>query len=436
MPQQKKRIKLFAVLLLALGFAGGVIAGGALDVSGRLIAGREPVPIKKVLDLYGISRSPEVSFDQYWNVWDKVRQEFVGKDVDDVGLFYGSLEGMVGSLGDPYSVYLPPVEADEFAESLSGEFEGIGAEIGIREEQLVIIAPLPESPAERAGLRPKDKVLAIDGEETSGITLDKAVTKIRGEKGTEVTLTITRDGLGEARDIVIARDTIDIPTVVREVRNEEKKADLHLKGLGYIRIAYFNEQTLKQFDTHVKALSANPQKGIILDLRSNPGGFLATAVEIATEWIGDGGAVVKERFVDGRVNVYDARGKHRLSGMPTVVLVDEGSASASEIVAGALQDYGLATVVGKKTFGKGSVQNFEVFPDGSALKLTIARWFTPKDRQIDEEGILPDVVIEGDMFVQKEGTDGTNPNDFEDIGLETAISILSGTYDDGNSSAR
>ena len=332
----------------------------------------------------------------------------------DVDLFYGSLQGIVDSLGDPHSSYFPPQPAKEFAEGLSGAFEGIGAEIGIRNDQLIVIAPLPESPAQQAGLKPGDKVLAINGEETMGIALDKAVSKIRGPKGTQVKLTITRDGLKEAQDITVTRDTIKVPTVTWEMKDGR---------VAYLRIGYFNEQTWTQFDKAVKEILAEAPEGIALDLRSNPGGFLDTAVRVASEWV-ESGPIVKEKFVQDKKNEYITQGQHRFKGIPTVILVDEGTASGSEIVAGALQDYGIAKLVGKKTFGKGSVQDFEVLPDGSALKLTIARWYTPNDRQIDQKGIDPDVIIEGEMFEKKKDAKGESKEDFDDKGLEKALEML------------
>lgn len=405
--------KVWLVVLMLFSFGVGLFFGTTFDVVDGLLSGGE-VEINKVVDVYSRSRSPEVAFDQYWAVWDKVKQKFVDQPVKDVDLFYGSIQGMVEALGDPHSNYLPPQPAKEFAEGLSGAFEGIGAEIGIRNEQLIIIAPLPGSPAEKAQLKPGDKILAIDDMDTAGISLDKAVSKIRGPKGTQVMLTITRDGLKDSKEITVTRDTIKVPTVIWEMKEGR---------IAYMRIGYFNEQTWTQFDKAVKEMLVEAPEGIVLDMRSNPGGFLDTAVRVASEWV-ENGVIVKEKFVGDKSNEYITQGEHRLKGIPTIILVDEGAASGSEIVAGALQDYGIAKLVGKKTFGKGSVQDFEVLPDGSALKLTIARWYTPNDRQIDQKGIDPDVVIEGEMFEKKEGTEGATKEDFIDRGLEKAIELL------------
>ncbi len=412
-----------AALALLGAFAAGLITGSAMDVLDAVF-GQEDVEIREVIDLYGKTRSEKVSFDHYWHVWDKIQDKYAGGDADDVSLFYGSMQGLVKSLDDPYSVFLPPQQAEDFADGLSGAFEGIGAEIGMRDEVLTVIAPLPETPAMRAGLKALDVILAIDGDDTEGITVEEAVTKIRGPKGTEVALGVLRESTSEVLDIVITRDTIDIPVVSVEIADEEKEREIDTKGFEYIRVAYLNEQTWEQFDKQVKEIVLSSPEGIIFDLRSNPGGFLGTAVSIASEWIPEG-VILTERLVDDQVREYSAEGNARLSNMRTVVLVDGGSASGAEIIAGALQDYDKATVVGEQTFGKGSVQDFEVLPDGSALKLTIAKWFTPEGRQITDEGITPDAILE-EMFTQKEGTDGSSPEHFIDNGLEKAIQILEG----------
>jgi carboxyl-terminal processing protease len=324
------------------------------------------------------------------------------------------MKGLVGGLGDEYSIYFPPKKAEQFVKDLEGKFEGIGAEIGLRDNQLVIIAPLPESPAEKAGIRAGDKVYSIDGVDTFGLSLEEAVAKIRGTKGTEVIITIGREGLEKREDITVIRDTINVPTVKWEMKENK---------IAYLRVSYFNGDTWKRFDDAVKEMILQSPVGIILDMRGNPGGYLDTSIAVASEWI-DKGIVVSEKFSDGRINEHRSLGAHRLSDIPTVVLVDGGSASGAEIVAGALQDYGVATLVGEKTFGKGSVQDFEVLPDGSALKLTIARWYTPNDRQIDNNGIEPDFVLE-QMFEVTGEDEVTGKVDYRDFGMEKAMELLS-----------
>lgn len=329
----------------------------------------------------------EVDFAQYWEVWSTIRDRSVEKDVSDMDLFYGSISGMVGALGDPYSVFFDPKQAAEFADELEGEFEGIGAEIGIKLNQLVVIAPLPDSPAEKAGLQAGDAIIAIDGEETAGMLLDEAVRRIRGKDGTQVTLQIFRKGLEEPKDVVITRAVIKADAVKLEIVQKDGKKIAHLT------ITSFNETTSAAFSEAVRKLLLEGADGLVLDLRNDPGGYLDTAVEVAGEWA-PRSVIVMERFSEEDERNYTSEGSARLTQMPTVVLVNGGSASASEIVAGALQDYGLGYLIGEQTFGKGSVQDYMEFEDGSALKLTIAEWLTPKGRSINEEGIRPDEIVE------------------------------------------
>ncbi len=413
--KNSSKINTWKILIgLALFFAFGFYIGQGYALKSEIFDSNGEVELGKVIDLYSETRSPEVSFEQFWEIWDKIKKKHVDhQSISDVDLFYGAISGLVEGIDDPYSTYFPPVKAKEFTEGLSGEFEGIGAEIGIRNEQLIIVAPLPESPAEKAGLVAGDKIYAIDGEETFGMSLEDAVSKIRGGGGTVVTLTVTHNGFDTAEDIEIIRDTINVPTVLFEMRED---------NIAYIRVSYFNETTWPEFDKVVRGMALSPPEGIVLDLRLNPGGFLETSIDIASEWV-TSGVIVKEQFANIKSNEHKTRGKHRLADIPTVVLVDGGTASGSEIVAGALQDHGLATIVGVQTFGKGSVQDFEVLPDGSAIKLTIAKWLTPDDRMIDGEGIVPDIIVE-EMFVSPEGEEDLESVDYIDKGLEKAVEIL------------
>jgi len=407
--QSRKRIWLVIVLAIFC-LSSGIYVGRVWEIK-QSISGKGSVDITKVIELYSKSRSTEVSFEQFWNVWNKVKEKYVEQPVNDTDLFYGAVEGMVAGLNDPYSVYFPPKKATEFANDLSGKLEGIGAEIGIKEKQLIIIAPLPKSPAESAGLKAGDKIYAIDKQETSSLTVDEAVSKIRGPEGTEVTLTISHNGLTSVQDIKIKRAKITIPSVAWEMKEN---------NLAYLRISYFNDNTWVEFDKIVNEILLKLPKGVILDLRSNPGGYLDTSVDVASEWVKEG-VIVKEKFSSTKENTYQTSGTHRFLNIPTIILVDEGTASGSEIVAGALQDYGLAKLVGAKTYGKGSVQDFEVLPDGSALKITVAKWYTPKDRQISKLGIIPDVIL--DKMVE-EIKDAKGNITYKDLGLEKAIELL------------
>lgn len=393
MPKKKKILKpvvivLIMVILTAAGFSGGLIAAQKNELIKKM-AGQEAGYVGAVLHKYELAPSgklsQDVDFNLFWNVWDLLKQEYVDKSkLTDKQLFYGALKGLVASTGDPYTVFMEPVVAQEFAQDLAGTFEGIGAEIGMRNEIITIVAPLTDMPAEKAGLKAGDKIYAIDGQSTVGMNVDEAVSKIRGPKDTEVTLTIYRDGQDGTKDYKIKRGVI----IVKSVRTEIKTDKIFV-----IKVTNFNNDTMDLFNQAVsQAVAASPQ-GVILDLRNNPGGYLDTAVEMASEWVEDG-VIVTEKFSEEKKNEYLARGRARLKDFPTVVLVNQGSASASEIVAGALKDYKKATIVGKKTFGKGSVQTLEDLTDGSSVKITVAKWLTPEGVNINDEGITPNVEVD------------------------------------------
>jgi carboxyl-terminal processing protease len=373
---------------MASSFYGGIFLSEKTNIDQALLNG-DTVFLGKVLNLYKDQKradlSADVDFNLFWNVWDTLKARYVDAgQLKDKELFYGAVRGMVSAAADPYTVFMNPVVTKEFNDDLKGTFEGIGAEIGIKGDVLTIIAPLTDMPAQKAGLKSGDKILKINSEDTAGILPDEAVTKIRGEKGTQVTLNIWRDGFEQPKDFTITRSTI----VVKSVKWEMNKDNMMV-----ITISHFNSDTEGLFERAVEdTLKANP-KGIMLDLRNDPGGFLDTAIEVASEWIEDG-VVVSEQKSDGSKNDYLARGRARLTDYPTVVLVNQGSASASEIVAGALKDHGKATIVGEQTFGKGSVQEVVPLDDGSSLKVTVAKWLTPNGVNISQEGIAPDEAVE------------------------------------------
>lgn len=341
--------------------------------------------------------SEDVDFDLFWNVWKRVKTGYITKNIEDKKLFYGSLAGMVAALEDPYSVFLEPDTAKKFDESLSGTFEGIGAEIGMKKNQLLIMSILPDTPAERASLRSGDAIVSIDKKDTAGMTIDYAVSIIRGKGGTPVVLKIYRADEGKPRDVTIIRDKIVVRSVTWKIL-----PDSHI---GYIKLAHFNQDTESGFKDAVQNLMAQRVSGIILDMRNNPGGFLDTAIQVSGYWV-DGQTVVIEKYDEQNKDEYKSRTRASLRNMPTVVLVNEGSASAAEIVAGALQDYKKAVLVGVKTFGKGSVQDLQRLKDGSALKLTIAKWLTPNGRSINEEGITPDIEV---LMTEKDYTENKDP---------------------------
>ncbi|MFA6918617.1 MAG: S41 family peptidase [Patescibacteria group bacterium] len=393
------KVSLWLVMvLICLVFASGVFAGGSnflINNGNDVIKGIDVNASSSSSTLGSIINSngkipdyltKDVDFNLYWKVWDLINKNHYTKNIPETQLFYGSLAGMVASLNDPYSVFMTPQDASDFQHDLNGNFEGIGAEIAIKNNMLIVVSPLPDTPALKAGLKPKDIILKINGTSTENMRVDTAVGLIRGPKGTNVTLTIFRDGFTATKDVVITRETINVKSVSLEYKGVNN-------SIAYIKMRQFNDDTTPLLDSAISDLLSKNAKGIILDLRNNPGGYLQTAIDVSSEWI-DGQTVVLERDRNDRETKHVGDKPARLANIPTIVLVDGGSASASEIVAGALQDYGKAKLVGMQTFGKGSVQDLNDLPDGSTVKLTIAKWFTPKGRTIDQTGITPDVKVE------------------------------------------
>ncbi len=374
---------------LGLGLGQGTRASGSGTISSRGTS--EGAVIEGVGSKAPRDIARNVDFDLFWRVWNDVKSDYYKQPVSDEDLFYGAISGMMEAVGDPYTTYFPPEDAKAFEEGMKGEFSGIGAEIGRKHDALQVIAPLPETPAERAGLRARDLILEINGEDSTAMSVTEAVSKIRGEKGTEVNMKIgriTKDANGtdqaETFEVSIVRDTI----VVKSARLIDLK-----DGIVQIEISNFNEDAAATFDALVKEVIAKNPKGIIIDLRNNPGGYLDHATRILGAWV-PGQEVVLQRRQGEIIERLKAEGNGELKDVPTVVLINEGSASASEIVAGALQDYGTAQIVGMTSFGKGSVQDYLQYEDGSSAKITISEWLTPKGRSITEEGIIPDIIIE------------------------------------------
>ncbi|MBI5221189.1 MAG: S41 family peptidase [Candidatus Magasanikbacteria bacterium] len=395
-----------AIMAIAL-FGLGVVAGQAMD-SKRLIsqAAENSTFSTSIINVdRNQNNSKQVDFQQFWQVWDKVKRKYAKQPVKDSDLFYGAMQGMVAGLGDPYTVYFPPKEAEDFNKSLDGKFSGIGAEIGVKNNQLLVIAPLPGTPAEKAGLLPGDKIYAIDKVVSISMDSNTAVEKIRGQEGTNVTLTIMRAGFSKPKDFVITRAQINVPSVMFLVKN---------KNVAYIRIMQFNQNTVPEFDKAIKQIQDKKLSKLIIDLRNDPGGYLDAAVSVASEWIPEG-KIVSEKFSNGDNNDHNTIGEHRLQDIKTVVLVNSGSASASEILAGALQDTKKATIVGEKSFGKGSVQDYETLSDGSALKVTVAEWYTPNGKNINQQGIEPEVTVKEEWAKEKVG---------EDVMLQKALSVF------------
>jgi carboxyl-terminal processing protease len=301
-------------------------------------------------------------------------------------VIYGAVRGMLRSL-DPHSSFLDPESYREMQVETSGAFGGLGIEITVRDDQLTVVAPIEGTPAWRAGVKPGDKIIKIEGIATKDMSLTDAVKRMRGPKGTKVTITIMREDQKELLDVTVTREIIQ----VQSVKTQEIEP-----GLGYLRVRQFQERTARDLESGIEKLEKTGRlAGLVLDLRNNPGGLLSAAVEVSEKFLGDGKLVV---YTEGRVRNQNMRfvahAKHAVTEVPLVVLVNHGSASASEIVAGAIQDHGRGVVLGQQTFGKGSVQTIIPLPDGSGLRLTTAKYFTPKGRSIHGKGIEPDIAVE------------------------------------------
>ena len=372
---QKKRllpvIKKLAPLVVSAAIiftAGWLVGGGRLSLRGYN-AVKENSSLPSKLDYSSVD-----------TIYQSIRDNYDGK-LDEATLLNGLKSGLAKATGDPYTEFFNADDAKDFYEQLDGTFEGIGAELGKDDnDNVVIIAPISGYPAEKAGLQPKDIIAQIDEESTNGFSIDDAVKLIRGKAGTTVKLTIVRDGTPQ--EISITREAISIPSVKSEIKD----------GIGIVTISRFGDDTAKLTQDAAKSFKDQNVKGVVLDLRSNPGGLLDSAVSVSSLWLKNK-TVLTERRDNTVIQTYSSRGTATLAGIPTVVLINSGSASASEITAGALHDNNVATLIGEKSYGKGSVQQPIDLKDGSLLKVTIARWFTPAGKNIDKEGIEPDTEV-------------------------------------------
>lgn len=329
----------------------------------------------------------DLDFSLFWETWQTLEERFVDKEkfnVDD--MIYGAISGMVKSLGDPYTVFLDPDDTKRFVEDIKGTFEGVGMEIGIRKGQLQVIAPLEETPAQKAGLRAGDKIIKVDDTMTADLSIDEAVDLIRGPKGTEVTLTIYRDEWGTTKEIKIVRSVIEIPSLKWELLEGE---------IARLELYQFSEKASLDFSLAAIEILNSPAKKIILDLRNNPGGYLEIAQDIAGWFLERGKIVAIEDFGEGKERKeYQAKGPALLSSYPVVILINQGSASGAEILAGALRDNRDILLVGEKSFGKGSVQELIGLRGDSSLKVTVAKWLTPEGELITDKGLEPDIKVE------------------------------------------
>jgi len=371
----KKRIilRVFKVFLFLFSFLFVFILGFGLGIS-------------KSSNYYelinkDLGKPQTLDFSLYWEVWDNIHKYFLNS-FSDKNLFYSSIKGLVAGLNDPYSQFLNPDESKIFSQDMEEEFSGIGVELTKKDGKTIVVAPLKGGEAEKSGIKPLDEIVAVNGEPIEGLNLTEVLTLIRGKENTEVVLTIKRQGEEKTRDFKIKRYKIKIESLKWKF----------FDNIAYIQISQFSEKTKELADKAVKEIIERKPKGIILDLRHNPGGYFESAIDIASLFI-ENGPIVYERNKEGTERKYEARGDALLKDYKVVVLIDSGSASASEILAGALKDYNKATIVGEKSFGKGVLQNWESFKDGSSLVLTIARWLTPKKAEIDKQGVVPDIKI-------------------------------------------
>lgn len=366
--KSKKIIYFFtAVICLAAAFGAGAWVG-----------------VTKIA--YNVPQPGTIDFSLFWDAYNKLHENFIDPSViDDQKVIYGAIEGMTKSLGDPYTDFFDPEQAHKFQQDLSGSFEGIGVEIGIKKDQLTIIAPLEGTPGQQAGLKAGDIIAKIDGKDTTDMTTEDAANLIRGTKGTPVVLTIVRDGLTSPKEITITRGTISIPTMKWEIKNSD---------VAYIQLFQFGESLSSDFTSAARQILQSPAKRIVLDVRNNPGGYLDIAQDIAGFFLAAGKTVtIEDLGADKEQQIYTAQGNASLSGYPIVVLINEGSASASEILAGALRDNRGVKLIGEKSFGKGSVQEVVNLRGGSFLKITIAKWLTPNGIYISEVGLEPDIQV-------------------------------------------
>jgi carboxyl-terminal processing protease len=369
-----------------------------------------------------------LDFSSFWLVLNKLENTYYDKQaIDSQKLLNGAIMGMVASLDDPYTVYLPPKQNGDFKQSMAGKFEGIGAELGMKEKQIIVVAPLDGSPAKQSGIKTGDAILKVDGNSTIGWSLNEAVDKIRGEKGTKVLLTILHKDASDSDEITITRDTITVKSLtswikpVKDIEGIDTKnpslASVLDQKVAYIRLSQFGDSTNAEWTSLAGKLAQDIRsdksvKGIVFDLRNNPGGYLTDAVYIASEFIKDGVAV-KQEDKNKEQTSYSVSGKGMLTDVPVIILINKGSASAAEIVAGALRDHSRAQLVGETSFGKGTIQQAEDLGEGAGLHVTIAKWLTPNGIWVHKKGLEPDVTV---LFDKK------NPD--HDTQLEKAIEEL------------
>ena len=365
-------------------------------------------------------QSRNIDFDLFWETWEKVEQKYIDqKKVDAKKMFYGAIKGMVASMDDPYTFFLTPEENKQTKDDLQGKFEGIGAQLGLKENRVVVIAPLKGSPSEAAGIKAGDFINKVNGQPTKGWTLPQAVSKIRGDKGTKVTLTLQRND--KEFDTTITRSQIIVESV--ELTYEKRlSCTTNCQSAAYLKLNQFGENTNDEWDKSIEEIrkkwNNEEIKGMVLDLRDNPGGFLESSVYLGSEFLPSGKLIVKQESTTYENKEYKSNRTGRLTEIPLSVLINKGSASASEILAGTLRDHNRAKLIGEKSFGKGSVQEALDLKDGAGLHITVAKWILPNGDWINSKGIEPQFKIENVI------TEGNTLNRQTDIQLEKAIEVV------------
>ncbi|MBK9601569.1 MAG: S41 family peptidase [Anaerolineales bacterium] len=409
------------VIVLVLGsFAGGFVTGQFVPVAGipGIPGFEQPVisaePTISPEQQAAIAADTQALFAPFWEAWTIIHENYVNQPVDDMALMRGAINGMMQALGDKHSTYMDPTTYEQANSSLEGEYEGIGAYVDVTTTYLTITSPMPGSPAERAGLQPGDQVVAINGEDMTGTIAEVARSKIIGPAGTTVHLTVFREGEAALLEFDVVREKITIKSASGKMLEND---------IAYVQITTFGAKTTAELLETLTDLMAQNPKGIILDLRNNGGGYLQTSVEVISQFAGEGVALY-EQYGNGERRTYDVLpgGLATDTNIPMVVLINEGSASASEIVAGALQDYGRATLVGVVSYGKGSVQNWiPLSGDNGAVRITIAKWLTPNEHTIHEIGLTPDVFVE---MTEEDYKAKLDPQ--LDAAIETLLAMISG----------
>jgi len=407
-----------SVILLSGAFSGGFIVGHLLPLTGQLPFGNNAVVPSDVPTITSDQQNAtpadvQTLFKPFWEAWNIIHEQYVDQPVDNVKLMQGAINGMMESLGDKHSTYMDPQTYKAANSELAGSYEGIGAYVDTTADYLTIISPIPGSPAEKAGLQSGDKVIKIDGVDMTGVDTEVAHQKVLGPAGSVVKLTIARKGVSTPLEFSITREKIVIKSATGKMLDN---------NIAYVQVNTFGENTTSELKSTLTDLMAKNPKGLILDLRNNGGGYLQTAVEVVSEFVPKG-VVLYEKHGDGKQNVYDVIPGGLATDIPMVVLINEGSASASEITAGALQDYGRAKLIGVVSYGKGSVQNWvPLSNDQGAVRVTIAKWYTPNDRTIDGKGLTPDVYVTMTADDYKAGRDPQL-----DAASETLLAIVNNT---------